>query len=58
MSSFGNEVIEAAKRERELKLTTFDRKSGKPHDVTIWASKPGKPLTLGEQASFELMPAE
>ena len=126
MSSFSNEVIEAAKREREVKLTTYGRKTGKPYDVTIWvvtdgtrlyirsgqglvrqwpqnliargggvlhlgkldvkvkprlvtdpdearassnlyrkkygpfvkASQPGKPLTLGEQATFELMPAE
>jgi deazaflavin-dependent oxidoreductase (nitroreductase family) len=126
MSSFGNEVIEAAKREREVTLTTYGRKSGKPHGVTIWvvtdgtrlyirsggglrrqwpqnltargegvlhlgkvavkvkprlatdpsearatsdlyrrkygsfvkASKPGKPLTRGEQASFELLPAD
>ncbi len=125
MSSFGTEVIEAAKREREVTLTTYGRKSGKPHGVTIWvvtdgtrlyirsgeglrrqwpqnltargkgvlrlgkvavnvkprlvadpyearatsdlyrrkygpfvkASKPGKPLTPGEQASFELLPA-
>lgn len=125
MSAFRNEVIEAAKREREVKLTTYGRKTGKPYDVTIWvvtdgtrlyirsgeglrrqwpqnfiargegvlhlgkldvkvkprlvtdpdearassnlyrekygqfvrASKPGKPLTLGEQASFDLIPS-
>ena len=126
MTAFSNEVIEAAKREREVKLTTFGRKTGKPYHVTIWvvtdgtrlyirsgeglrrhwpqnfiargegvlhlgklgvkvkprlvtdpnearassnlyrkkygpfvrASKPGKPLTLGEQASFEVLPAD
>jgi len=125
MSAFRNEVIEAAKREREVKLTTYGRKTGKPYDVTIWvvtdgtrlyirsgeglrrqwpqnfiargegvlhlgkldvkvkprlvtdpdearassnlyrekygqfvrASEPGKPLTLGEQASFDLIPS-
>jgi deazaflavin-dependent oxidoreductase (nitroreductase family) len=125
MSAFSNEVIEAAGREREVKLTTYGRKSGKPYDVTIWvvtdgtrlyirsgeglrrhwpqnfmargegvlhlgklavkvkprlvtdpgearatsglykrkygpfvkASKPGKPLTPGEQATFELISA-
>ena len=125
MSAFSNEVIDAAKRDREVKLTTYGRKSGKPYDVTIWvvtdgtrlyirsgqglrrhwpqnfiargegvlhlgklgvkvkprlvtdpdearassnlygkkygpfvkASKPGTPLTPGEQASFELIPA-
>ena len=126
MGSLSTEVIEAAKREREVTLTTYGRKTGKPHDVTIWiatdgsrlfirsgqglrrqwpqnllargegllrpgkatvgvkprlvtdpaearavsalytrkygpfvrASKPGQPLTPGEQATFELMPAE
>jgi len=120
------DVIEAAAREREATLTTYGRKSGKSHDVTIWlttdgrrlyirsgqglvrqwpqnlitrgegvlrvgkevvkvnprlvtdpaearassslytkkygsfvtASKPGEPLTPGEQATFELIPAE
>jgi deazaflavin-dependent oxidoreductase (nitroreductase family) len=118
-------VIDAAAGEREVKLTTYGRKSGKPSDVTIWivtdgnrlfirsgqgmvrqwpqnlvargegllhlgdlevkvkprrvtdpaearassalytnkygqavkASKSDEPLTLGEQASFELIPA-
>jgi deazaflavin-dependent oxidoreductase (nitroreductase family) len=126
MSIASKEIIEAAGREREVKLTTYGRKSGKPHDVTIWlttdgkrlyirsgqglirqwpqnlmargegvlhlgkvlvkvkprlvtdpaearafsslytkkygsfvkASSPDEPLTLGEQASFELIPAE
>jgi deazaflavin-dependent oxidoreductase (nitroreductase family) len=119
-------VIDAAARQREVELTTFGRKTGKPSDVTIWivtdgerlfirsgqgmvrqwpqnlvargeavlhlgdlqikvkprrvtdpaearassalytkkygqsvkASKPDEPLTLGEQTSFELIPAE
>ena len=126
MGSFPPEVIEAAKREREVTLTTYGRKTGKPHDVVIWiatdgtrvyirsgqglkrqwpqnfiargegllrvgnvtvkvkprlvtdpvearasselyrrkygpfvkASKPNQPLTPGEQATFELLPAE
>ena len=126
MGSFPPDVIEAAKREREVTLTTYGRKTGKDHDVTIWvatdgirlfirsgqglrrqwpqnliargegqlrlgkatvgvrprlatdpaearavsglykrkygpfvrASKPGQPLTPGEQATFELIPAE
>jgi deazaflavin-dependent oxidoreductase (nitroreductase family) len=126
MSPFSNEVVDASKREREVTLTTYGRKSGKPHDVTIWvvtdgtrlyirsgegfrrdwpqnlsargegvlhlgkvavkvkprlvtdpdearatsnlyrrkygpfvrASKPGQPLTLGEQTTFELLPAD
>jgi hypothetical protein len=126
MSPFSNEVIAAAAREREVKLTTRGRKSDKPHEVTIWvvtdgtrlyirsgqglrrhwpqnlmsrgegvlrigelvvkvkprlvtdpaearatsrlyqrkygpfvtASKPDQPLTPGEQATFELLPAD
>jgi deazaflavin-dependent oxidoreductase (nitroreductase family) len=40
------EVIEAAEREREVKLTTYGRKSGKPHDVTIWLTTDGKRLYI------------
>lgn len=126
MESFSADVLEAAQREREVKLTAFGRKSGKPHQVTIWittdgthlyirsgqglrrnwpqnviargggvlqigktevkvkprlatdpvearmvsglykrkygpfvkASRPNQPLTPGEQATFELLPAE
>ena len=126
VSTFTQNVMDAAAREREVRLTTFGRKSGNPSDVTIWivtdgeglfirsgqglvrqwpqnllargegvlhlgnmelkvrprrvtdgakaratselytkkygasvkASKPDEPLTLGEQASFELIPAE
>lgn len=125
VESFSADVLEAAKRQREVKLTTIGRKSGKPHPVTIWittdgehlyirsgqglgrnwpqnlvargagllslgktevkvqprhltdpvearaaselyrrkygpfvkASRPNQPLTLGEQATFELLPA-
>ena len=126
VGTFTKDVIDAAAREREVRLTTFGRKTGKPVAVTIWvvtdgtrlfirsgrglvrqwpqnllargegvlrlgknkvkvmprrvtdpaqaratsqlytkkygssvkASKPDEPLTLGEQASFELLPAE
>jgi deazaflavin-dependent oxidoreductase (nitroreductase family) len=126
MATFPPEVLDAAKREREVTLTTYGRKTGEPHDVTIWiatdgerlyirsgqglarqwpqnllargegllrldkltaavkprlvtdpaearasselykkkygpfvrASKPSQPLTPGEQATFELLPAE
>jgi deazaflavin-dependent oxidoreductase (nitroreductase family) len=46
MSAFSNEVIEAAKREREVKLTTYGRKSGKPYDVTIWVVTDGTRLYI------------
>lgn len=125
--TFAKDVIDAAAREREVKLTTFGRITGKPVRVTIWivtdgdhlyirsgqgmrrqwpqnlvarghgvlhlgnidvkikprqitdpaearasstlymrkyrggsvkASNPDEPLTLGEQASFELLPVQ
>ncbi len=123
--AFTSDVVEAAARLREVRLTTYGRKTGKPVSVTIWIatddrrifirsgaglrrdwpqnllargegllilakklikvkprlitdpdearavsqlyrdkygpfvkrSQPGKPLTSGEQATFELMPA-
>jgi deazaflavin-dependent oxidoreductase (nitroreductase family) len=126
VSTFKKDVIDAAATQKEVNLTTFGRKTGKPSDVTIWittdgdhlyirsgqgmrrqwpqnllargegvlhlrdmdlkvkprrvtdpaearasselytrkygefvkASKPDEPLTPGEQASFELIPAE
>jgi deazaflavin-dependent oxidoreductase (nitroreductase family) len=126
MAGFSVDVLEAAKREREVQLTTYGRRTGKPRRVTIWigtdgrrlfirsgqgmrrhwpqnflarsegviqfgdtavkvkprlvtdpdearavsaiyrqkygpfvrASKPNEPLTLGEQTTFELLPAD
>ncbi|MGH7760006.1 MAG: DUF2255 family protein [Candidatus Dormibacteraceae bacterium] len=126
MGAFIPDVIDAAAREKEVRLTTYGRKTGQSHDVTIWiatdrqrlfirsgqgmrrqwpqnlmargegllhlgeiavkvrprqitdpdearavsalykpkygtfvkASRPNRALTLGEQASFELMPSE
>lgn len=126
VSTFRKDAIDAAAHEREVRLTTFGRRTGKPSAVTIWittdgdhvyirsgqgmrrhwpqnllargegvlhlggldlnvkprpvtdpaearatsslytkkygssvkASRPDEPLTLGEQASFELIPAE
>jgi deazaflavin-dependent oxidoreductase (nitroreductase family) len=46
VTSFSADVLEAAKREREVKLTTFGRKSGKPHQVTIWITSDGKHLYI------------
>ena len=42
VESFSADLLEAAKREREVKLTTFGRKSGKLHQVTIWIGTDGK----------------
>jgi deazaflavin-dependent oxidoreductase (nitroreductase family) len=46
MSSLRQEVIDAAAREREATLTTYGRKSGKAHDVTIWLTTDGKRLYI------------
>ena len=46
MSEFSPEVTDAAAREREVKLTTHGRRSGKPHDVTIWVATDGKRLYI------------
>ncbi len=46
VKSFSAEALEAAKREREVKLTTFGRKTGKPHQVTIWIATDGKHLYI------------
>jgi hypothetical protein len=44
VESFSADLLEAAKREREVKLTAFGRKSGMPHQVTIWITTDGKHL--------------
>jgi hypothetical protein len=46
MSSFGPEVIEAAKVAREVTLTTYGRKTAKQYDVTIWITTDGKHLYI------------
>lgn len=46
MESFSADVLEAAKREREVKLSTVGRKSGKPHQVTIWITTDGTHLYI------------
>ena len=126
MKEFSSDVLDAVAKEREVRLTTYGRKTGKESTVTIWivtdghkvfirsgqglardwpknllarpegklllgkrlvsirsrhindaaearnsstlygpkygtsvkASKEGDPLTLGEQAAFELLPAD
>lgn len=46
MGAFSREVLEAAAREREVTLTTFGRKTGKPSDVTIWITTDGDHLYI------------
>ena|SRR5437764_11634853 len=44
MSEFDPEVLEAAAREREVELTTFGRRTGRPHRTTMWISSDGSRL--------------
>jgi len=46
MNEPNRDVIEAAKVEREVKLTTYGRKSGKPYDVIIWITTDGTHLYI------------
>jgi hypothetical protein len=46
VSSFNQDVIDAAKNEREVTFTTFGRKTGKPHDVTIFVVTDGRRLFI------------
>jgi deazaflavin-dependent oxidoreductase (nitroreductase family) len=46
MPNFSNDVLKAAAQEREVTLTTIGRKSGKPHNVTIWLTTDGKRLYI------------
>jgi deazaflavin-dependent oxidoreductase (nitroreductase family) len=43
---FDPQVIDAAGREREVELTTYGRRSGRPHRVTIWVSGVGRRLFI------------
>jgi deazaflavin-dependent oxidoreductase (nitroreductase family) len=42
MAAFSREVLAAAGKEREVRLTTRGRKTGKPRRVTVWVSTDGK----------------
>jgi deazaflavin-dependent oxidoreductase (nitroreductase family) len=46
MPNFTDDVLKAAAQEREVTLTTIGRKSGKPHNVTIWLTTDGKRLFI------------
>jgi hypothetical protein len=46
VESFDADVLEAAKREHEVKLTTYGRKSGNAHQVTIWITTDGTHLYI------------
>lgn len=44
--------FEAAAREKEVTLTTHGRKTGKPHEVTIWITTDGKRLFVRSGQAF------
>jgi Uncharacterized protein conserved in bacteria (DUF2255) len=44
VSEFPPAVLHAASTDREIGLTTFGRRSGRPHRVTIWVSTDGRRL--------------
>jgi hypothetical protein len=46
VDGFSADLLEAAKREREVKLTAAGRKSGQPHQVIVWIGTDGKRLYI------------
>jgi hypothetical protein len=46
VSTFSQDVIDAAKNEREVAFTTFGRKTGKPYGVTIFVVTDGHRLFI------------
>jgi deazaflavin-dependent oxidoreductase (nitroreductase family) len=46
MGEFSADVLDLAAHQREVRLTTYGRRSGKPYDVTIWIGTDGKHLYI------------
>jgi deazaflavin-dependent oxidoreductase (nitroreductase family) len=46
MARLDHEVLNAAATEREVRLTTVGRRSGKPHTVTIWVATDGERIYI------------
>ena len=46
ISSFSQDVIDAAKNQREVAFTTFGRRTGKPYDVTIFVVTDGQRIFI------------
>jgi deazaflavin-dependent oxidoreductase (nitroreductase family) len=44
MSEFSADVLESAAREREVELTTYGRRTGRPHRAVLWLSGDGRRL--------------
>lgn len=47
------DVVEAADRAREVRLTTLGRKTGKPRRVTVWISTDGKHVYIRSGAGMK-----
>jgi deazaflavin-dependent oxidoreductase (nitroreductase family) len=52
MAAFPRDVLAAAGKEREVRLTARGRKSGKPRRVTIWISTDGKRIYVRSGAGM------
>jgi len=52
-AAFPPDVIEAVKSEKEVKLTTRGRKTGKPRTVTIWVTTDGKRIFVRSGGGME-----
>jgi hypothetical protein len=46
VSKFPNDVLEAVAKEKEVRLTTYGRKSGKESSVTIWIVTDGSKVFI------------
>ncbi|MEA2655754.1 MAG: hypothetical protein QOI23_1119, partial [Chloroflexota bacterium] len=46
MSKFPNDILEAVATEKEVRLTTYGRKSGKESSVTIWIVTDGSKVFI------------
>lgn len=46
MAGFARDLLDAAAKEREVRLTTMGRKTGRPHTVTIWVTTDGARLFI------------
>jgi deazaflavin-dependent oxidoreductase (nitroreductase family) len=52
MAAFSREVLAAAGKEREVRLTARGRHTGKPRRVTIWISTDGKRIYVRSGAGM------
>ena len=53
MAAFSRDVLEGAAAEREVRLTTHGRKTGKAHRVVVWIATDGKHLYIRSGAGMK-----